>query len=125
MATPDPKALQTLHLARTHPEWFDLSDRRLVLPGAGSEAGPLAAGFRGAKAFDVEVFEPETTNALMAALCVHDLRNPQRTAQPSAPLAHPLQLLVEGANHGGLWRVPCLPGSVLSFAALLGLMKRR
>lgn len=85
----------------------------------------LAAGFRGAKAFDIEVFEPETTNALMAALWVHDLRNPQGSAQPSAALSHPLQLLVEGANHGGLWRVPYLPRSVLPFAALLGLMKRR
>ena len=36
-----------------------------------------------------------------------------------------LQLLVDGANHGGLWRVPYLPRSVLPFAALLGLMKRR
>jgi hypothetical protein len=85
----------------------------------------LAAGFRGARAFDIEVFEPATTNALMAALWVHDLRNPQGSAQPSVPLAHPLQLLVEGANHGGLWRVPYLPRSVLPFAALLGLMKRR
>jgi hypothetical protein len=85
----------------------------------------LAAGFRGAKAFDIEVFEPATTNALMAALWVHDLRNPQGTAQPSVALAHPLQLMVEGANHGGLWRVPYLPRSVLPFAALLGMMKRR
>ena len=66
-----------------------------------------------------------TTNALMAALWVHDLRNPQAAAQPRAALPHPLQLLVEGANHGGLWRVPYLPRSVLPFAALLGLMKRR
>ena len=85
----------------------------------------LAAGFRGAKAFDIEVFEPATTHALMAALWVHDLRNPQGTAQPTVALAHPLQLLTEGANHGGLWRVPYLPRSVLPFAALLGLMKRR
>ena len=84
----------------------------------------LAAGFRGAKAFDIEVFAPDTTNALMAALWVHDLRNPQSAAQPAVPLAHPLQLLVQGANHGGLWRVPYLPRSVLPFAALLGLMKR-
>ncbi len=85
----------------------------------------LAAGFRGAKAFDIEVFEPDTTNALMAALWVHDLRNPQAASQPAVPLAHPLQLLVDGANHGGLWRVPYLPRSVLPFAALLGMMKRR
>lgn len=85
----------------------------------------LAAGFRGAKAFDIEVFEPATTNALMAAMWVHDLRNPQAAANPRVPLAHPLQLLPEGAIHGGLWRVPYLPRSVLPFAALLGLMKRR
>jgi hypothetical protein len=84
----------------------------------------LAAGFRGAKAFDIEVFAPDTTNALMAALWVHDLRNPASSAYPSVPLAHPLQLLVQGANHGGLWRVPYLPRSVLPFAALLGLMTR-
>lgn len=85
----------------------------------------LAAGFRGAKAFDVEVFEPGTTNALMAALWVHDLRNPQARANPEVPVAHPLDLLTDGAAHGGLWRVPYLPRSVLPFAALLGLMKRR
>jgi hypothetical protein len=85
----------------------------------------LAAGFRGAKAFDVEVFAPETTNALMAALWVHDLRNPTSSARPATPLAHPLQLIADGAAHGGLWRVPYLPRSVLPFAALLGLMKRR
>jgi hypothetical protein len=85
----------------------------------------LAAGFRGAKAFDIEVFEPDTTNALMAALWVHDLRNAQGKAHPAVTLAHPLQLLSEGANHGGLWRVPYLPRSVLPFAALLGMMKRR
>lgn len=85
----------------------------------------LAAAFRGAKTFDIEVFEPDTTNALMAAMWVHDLRNRAGSAQPATALAHPLQLLVEQANHGGLWRVPYLPRSVLPFAALLGLMKRR
>jgi hypothetical protein len=85
----------------------------------------LAAGFRGAKAFDIEVFEPDTTHALMAALWVHDLRNPLGSAHPAVPLAHPLQLLYDGANHGGLWRVPYRPRSVLPFAALLGMLKRR
>ncbi len=78
----------------------------------------LAAGFRGARAFDVEVFEPATTTALMAALWVHDLR--------TAPceFAHPLGLLAHGANHGGVWRLPYLPRSVLPVAALLGFIKR-
>jgi len=84
----------------------------------------LAAGFRGAKAFDVEVFEPATTNAIMAALWVRDLRRPQ-TIRPEMPTGHPLAFLAEGALHGGLWRMPYLPRTVLPFAALLGFMKRR
>jgi hypothetical protein len=78
----------------------------------------LAAGFRGAKAFGVEVFEPATTNALMAAMWVHQLRTAPRD------FAHPLKLLVHTANHGGLWRLPYLPRSVLPMAALLGFVKR-
>jgi len=78
----------------------------------------LAAGFRGAKAFDVEVFEPATTNALMAAMWVHQLRTEARD------FAHPLKLLVHTANHGGLWRLPYRPRSVLPMAALLGFVKR-
>ncbi len=79
----------------------------------------LAAGFRGAKAFGVEVFAPATTNALMAAMWVHQLRSAPRD------FAHPLKLLVHTANHGGLWRLPYLPRSVLPMAALLGFVKRR
>jgi hypothetical protein len=77
----------------------------------------LKAGFDGAHRFGIEVFEPATTNALMAALWVHDLR----TAAPS--FAHPLEALTHQANHGGLWRVGYLPRSALPLAALMGLMK--
>lgn len=80
----------------------------------------LAAGFRGARAFDVEVFEPATTNALMAALWVHDLRQPPQ----ADAAANPLAALATGANHGGLWRLPYLPRSVLPLAALLGFIRR-
>ena len=82
----------------------------------------LSAGFRGAEAFDVEVFEPATTNALMAAMWVHDLRH---VPEASAATTHPLAELAAGANHGGLWRVPYLPRSVLPLAALLGLIRPR
>lgn len=85
----------------------------------------LAAGFRGARAFNCEVFEPATTNALMAAMWVHDLRNPRSAANPAVVLSHPLDLITAGANHGGLWRVPYLPRSVLPLAALLGLVAPR
>ena len=84
----------------------------------------LAAAFRGAGTFGVEVFHPETTNALMAALWVHDLRNPRSAAHPDVALQHPLELLMQGANHGGMWRLPWLPRSVLPLAALLGFTRR-
>lgn len=84
----------------------------------------LAAGFRGAKAFDVEVFEPATTNALMAGLWVHDLRHHESAAGGSQAGSADLADLATGANHGGLWRVPYLPRSVLPLAALLGMVRR-
>ncbi len=80
----------------------------------------LKAAFNGADLFDVEAFSPETTNAIMAALWVHDLRNDQAFANPEMPLEHPLELMMEGANHGGLWRVAYLARTALPFAAIYG-----
>jgi hypothetical protein len=77
----------------------------------------LAAAYRGAHHFGVEVFEPETSNALMAALLVRDLRKPPSTAQGR----HPLEQFMDCALHGGLWTLPWLPRSALPLAALLGL----
>lgn len=80
----------------------------------------LKAAFNGASLFDVEAFEPETTNAIMAALWIHDLRNPKSVANPEVKLEHPLELMMEGANHGGLWRISYLARTALPFAALYG-----
>jgi hypothetical protein len=80
----------------------------------------LAAAYAGADHFGVEIFRPETSNALMAALLVHDLRYPEALANPIMPLPHPFALLMEGANHGGLWRVAFASRSVMEIAALLG-----
>ena len=84
----------------------------------------LAAAYAGAPRFGVEVFEPATSNSLMAALLVHDLRNPEAAGQPGAPLSHPLALFADQAGHGGMWRNPFAPRSVLTLAALLGLVRR-
>jgi hypothetical protein len=81
----------------------------------------LAAAYAGAPRFDVEVFEPETATVLMAALLVHDLREPSAAGQPATTLGHPTGLFAEAAAHGGLWRNPFLPRSVLPMAAVLGL----
>jgi hypothetical protein len=80
----------------------------------------LKAAFNGAELFDVEAFSPETTNAIMAALWIHDLRNPESVANPELKLDHPLELMMEGANHGGLWRVAYLARTALPFAAVYG-----
>lgn len=85
----------------------------------------LAAAYAGAGRFGVEVFEPATSTTLMAALLVHDLRNPDAPADPRVRLDHPLDLFIQGANHGGLWRVAYAPRSVLGVAALLGMFESR
>jgi hypothetical protein len=85
----------------------------------------LAAGFAGADLFGIEVFEPETTNAVMAAMWVHDLRSNEALPDPARPLAHPFELFMDGAVHGGLWRCAYRPRSALAFAAALGWVRRR
>ncbi|MMZ71304.1 hypothetical protein D1872_346310 [compost metagenome] len=56
----------------------------------------------------------------MAAIWIHDLRNESSVANPETELDHPLELMMEGANHGGLWRVAYLARTALPFAAIYG-----
>jgi hypothetical protein len=84
----------------------------------------LAAAYAGAHTFGVEVFDPSTSNTLMAALLVHDLRSERAAARPGVPLSHPLELFWQGANHGGLWRNAFEPRSVLGLAVALGMVQR-
>ena len=76
----------------------------------------LAAAYAGAHRFGVEVFEPATSNVLMAALLVHDLHTGGGPAHE-----HPWQDEAYAAAHGGLWRTSYAPRSVLGLAAALGL----
>ena len=75
----------------------------------------LAAAYAGAHRFGVEVFEPATSNVLMAALLVHDLHTGGGPRHE-----HPWQDEAFAAAHGGLWRAPYAPRSALGLAALLG-----
>ncbi len=84
----------------------------------------LKAAFSGASLFDVEAFSPETTNAIMAAFWIHDLRNPNSAANPEVKLEHPLELMMEGANHGGLWRVAVFSTNGPTFRCALWLCCR-
>lgn len=76
----------------------------------------LAAAYAGAHRFGVEVFEPATSNVLMAALLVHDLNTGGGPAHE-----HPWQDEAHDAVHGGLWRMPYAARSALGLAALVGL----
>jgi lipid-A-disaccharide synthase len=75
----------------------------------------LAAAYAGAHRFGVQVFEPTTSNVLMAALLVHDLNT------GGGPVhEQPWEDEAYAAAHGGLWRIPYAPRSVLGLAALVG-----
>jgi hypothetical protein len=75
----------------------------------------LAAAYAGAHRFGVEVFEPATSNVLMAVLLVHDLHTGGGPEHE-----HPWQDEAYAAVHGGLWRTGYAPRSALGLAALLG-----
>ena len=79
----------------------------------------LASAYAGAHRFGIEVFEPATSNTLMAALLVHDLRT--AAAQPTTPWREE----ATGAVHGGLWRTAYEPRSALGLAVVLGLGSAR
>jgi hypothetical protein len=75
----------------------------------------LAAAYAGAHRFGIEVFDPGTSNTLMAALLVRDLH----TDPP--PAAEPVwRSEARAAVHGGLWRAAYAPRSALGLAAVLG-----
>jgi hypothetical protein len=77
----------------------------------------FAAAYAGASLFGAEVFPPETAAALMGLLLVHDLRaNGGGEPAPSAA-----QLYSRAAVHGGFWRSPFKPRTVIGLAALKGL----
>jgi len=85
----------------------------------------FAAAYAGAGHYGVEIFEPATTNAIMAALLIHDLRNDDCPANPAMVLPHPLALFMDEAVHGGVWRTGLQLRSVLEIAAIRGLISGR
>lgn len=84
----------------------------------------LAAVYRGAPSFGVEIFQPDTARVVMAALLVHDLRNDRAPSDPSTALDHPFHLFAQGAIHGGIWRLPYQPRSILPLGLVVGMVKR-
>ncbi len=79
----------------------------------------LAAAYAGAHRFGIEVFDPATSNTLMAALLVHELTSPR------PGLRSPWLEEADAAVHGGLWRGPYDPRGALGLAVVLGLGSAR
>lgn len=77
----------------------------------------FAAAYAGASLFGAEIFPPNTAAALMALMLVHDLRSASDTAPPD----NPASLIASGALHGGFWRSPFRPRTVIGLAAAKGL----
>jgi hypothetical protein len=82
-------------------------------------AAVFQAGFLGAPAFGVEVFEPATTRWLSALLMLHDLYEPEGRPDPSRPAT-----LFERQIHGGVYAMADGLDETIRVAALLGLVRR-
>ena len=52
-----------------------------------------------------QVFQQETSNAVMGALLLRDVADPATPSNPTLPLKNPLQLFSFGSFHGGVWRM--------------------
>lgn len=84
----------------------------------------FAAGMAGSEIFGGEVFAPDTTNALMSLVLMHDVQSSSSYANPDLCLNNPEELFIHGANHGGMWRIPNQLSSVIEVGVLLGLAKQ-
>ena len=85
----------------------------------------LEAAYGGSHRFGLRVFTPQASRQVMAALLVHDLRNEASVANPDVQLENAMDLFASEAVHGGMWRAPYEPRSVLGFAAATGRLSRR
>lgn len=71
----------------------------------------------------LEIFQQETSNAVMGALLIHDIRNANSVSQPSQKRDNPLELFSENSFHGGVWRCGYTVGSVGEVSVLIHFVK--
>jgi hypothetical protein len=73
-----------------------------------------------------EIFYQETTNAVMTALLIHDVRNPAGPSNPAVKEKHnitsPLDIFKFGSFHGGLWRCGYKANSIGELSVLIHFM---
>ncbi len=81
------------------------------------------AGFAGAPAFGIQIFEPEQTRVIMTLMMLHDLLNdeaPSRLTDPSMRARG----VVGQAVHGGVRSAPFALDPTIRVAAIVGLARR-
>jgi hypothetical protein len=71
----------------------------------------------------LEIFEQETSNAVMSAILIHDLSNQQAVANPSVPLKNPLEMFKYNGFHGGVWRIPYKVGTIGEVSVIIHFVK--
>jgi len=71
----------------------------------------------------LEIFEQETSNAVMSSILIHDLSNQQAVANPSVPLKNPLEMFKYNSFHGGVWRIPYKVGTIGEVSAVIHFIK--
>lgn len=86
----------------------------------------FAAAFKGLHIFKpMEVMYQETSNAVMGALLVHDIRNPEAPARGgSTAIANPIQIFQSNSFHGGVWRLGFKMGSIGPWSVIGFYLKR-
>eukprot|EP00520_Triparma_pacifica_P003915 CAMPEP_0118651800 /NCGR_PEP_ID=MMETSP0785-20121206/10976_1 /TAXON_ID=91992 /ORGANISM="Bolidomonas pacifica, Strain CCMP 1866" /LENGTH=496 /DNA_ID=CAMNT_0006544271 /DNA_START=118 /DNA_END=1605 /DNA_ORIENTATION=- len=83
----------------------------------------IAAALEGMQSFPPLVaYDPQTASDMMAAILLWDLSDPSSYANPKNKDAHPFNLLVENACHGGMWRCAYTTDSIGKWSFLYGKM---
>jgi len=70
-----------------------------------------------------EIFDQDTSNSVMAAILIHDIRNPKAAANPDVPLRNPYELFKYTSFHGGVWRCGYKFDSIGEISAIVHFVK--
>jgi hypothetical protein len=79
----------------------------------------IRAGMLGCQFFGIVPFEPETSNTLMTALAIHDIKEETSYANPTQNLRNPLELFHQNSVHGGTWRCAFATNSYTEVSAVI------
>lgn len=71
----------------------------------------------------MEIFEQETSNAVMAAILINDLTNSKSPSNPTYPLKNPYELFSYSSFHGGAWRLAYKFGTIGEVAVIVHFVK--